>query len=108
MTSLRLLLVLLIGITLIVIGCATFDRGEAVDLQKHFTDAGYDGTTVVYDVVQDRYTIVNPQRADVALLPASTFKIFNSMVALETRVIRDENEVIKWDGVVRDNDAWNR
>jgi beta-lactamase class D len=108
MTSLRLLLALLAGILLIVIGCATFDRPDSVDLQRHFTDAGYEGSTVVYDVVQDHYTIVNSRGADKALPPASTFKIFNSMVALETHVIRDENEVIKWDGVVRDNDAWNR
>ena len=35
------------------------------------------------------------------LLPASTFKIFNSLVALETAVAPDENLVIKWDGIVR-------
>ena len=57
MTSLRLLLALLAGILLIVIGCATFDRPDSVDLQRHFTDAGYEGSTVVYDVVQDHYTI---------------------------------------------------
>jgi len=107
MTPLRLFLALVLLGSLIMIGCATFERSEVTDLRKHFTDSGYDGTTVVYDVVQDRYTIVNPERADKALLPASTFKVFNSMTALETAVIRDENEVIRWDGVVRSQDAWN-
>lgn len=34
-------------------------------------------------------------------LPASTFKIINSLIAIEEKAIRDENEVLKWDGVKR-------
>ncbi|MGN6567789.1 MAG: penicillin-binding transpeptidase domain-containing protein [Flavipsychrobacter sp.] len=41
-------------------------------------------------------------------LPASTFKIFNSLVALETDVAPDDEMVIKWDSVVRWNPEWNR
>jgi beta-lactamase class D len=108
MTPLRFFLGSLVVVSLIAIGCAGFERSESTDLTRHFADSGYEGTTVVYDVTQDRFTIVNPQRADKALLPASTFKIFNAMVALDAPVIRDENEVIKWDGKVRQNDAWNR
>jgi beta-lactamase class D len=35
------------------------------------------------------------------LIPTSTFKILNSLVALDTGAIRDETEVIRWDGVQR-------
>ena len=31
-------------------------------------------------------------------LPASTFKIINTLIALETGVIADENEIVKWPG----------
>jgi beta-lactamase class D len=31
-------------------------------------------------------------------LPASTFKIINLLIALETHTIKDENEIIKWVG----------
>lgn len=30
------------------------------------------------------------------------------MIALETEVIKDENEIIKWDSIDRGNDNWNR
>ena len=30
--------------------------------------------------------------------PASTFKVINLLIALETGVIKDENEIVKWVG----------
>jgi beta-lactamase class D len=42
------------------------------------------------------------------LVPASTFKIPNSMIGLETGVIVDAEFVIPWDGVKRSIEAWNR
>ncbi len=41
-------------------------------------------------------------------LPASTFKIFNSLVALETGIAPDDNLLIKWDGVTRFKPEWNK
>ena len=43
----------------------------------------------------------NKARVSQRFLPASTFKIFNSLVALETAVAPDDQLVIKWDGVAR-------
>ena len=44
-----------------------------------------------------------------AKLPASTFKIPNSLIALETGVVGDpDKDVFKWDGVKRSIEAWNR
>lgn len=40
--------------------------------------------------------------------PASTFKILNSLIALETAVIPDENFTLKWDSIVRQFPHWNR
>jgi len=36
------------------------------------------------------------------ILPASTFKIPNTLIALEEGVIKSDSEVIKWDGVLRE------
>jgi beta-lactamase class D len=40
-------------------------------------------------------------------LPASTFKIPHALVALQTQVVTTRS-VVRWDGVKRDYDAWNR
>jgi beta-lactamase class D len=75
----------------------------------HFTDAGTVGTFVGYKV--DDYLVIasDKNRSGEAKLPASTFKIPNSVIALETGVVSDpDKDVFKWDGVVRSIDAWNR
>jgi beta-lactamase class D len=85
-------------------------RSEIRDgLAKHFIDAGTAGTFVGYKV--DDYLVIasDKDRSGEAKLPASTFKIPNSVIALETGVVGDpDQDVFKWDGVVRSIEAWNR
>lgn len=69
---------------------------------------GFKGTVLVYDLNQSSYLAGHAERIDRQLIPASTFKVFNSLVALETGVITDHHTVIKWDGVVRGRTELNR
>lgn len=55
----------------------------------------------------DQIFIYNLDRASKRFCPASTFKIMNSLIALETNVALDENLTIPWDGVVR-RPEWNK
>jgi beta-lactamase class D len=78
-------------------------------LAKHFIDDGTVGTFVGYKV--DDYLIIasDKNRSGEARLPASTFKIANSLIALETGVVADpDKDVFKWDGVTRPIEAWNK
>lgn len=50
----------------------------------------------------------NKDRCLERMSPASTFKIFNSLIALETAVAPDEQFVIKWDSIQRSNPDWNK
>jgi beta-lactamase class D len=78
-------------------------------LAKRFTDEGTVGTFVGYKV--DDYLVIasDKERSGEAKLPASTFKIPNSLIALETGVVEDpDKDVFKWDGVVRSIEAWNK
>lgn len=79
------------------------------DLAKLFTDAGTEGTFVGYKV--EDYLLISSDhaRSGEPKLPASTFKIPNSLIALETGVVGDpDKDVFKWDGVKHDNEAWNK
>jgi beta-lactamase class D len=79
------------------------------DLARHFIEAGTAGTFVGYKI--DEYLIIasDKDRSGEAKLPASTFKIANSLIALETGVVEDpDKDVFKWDGVTRSIEAWNR
>ena len=79
------------------------------DLAKRFADAGTAGTFVGYKT--DEYLVIasDKDRSGEAKLPASTYKIPNSLIALETGVVSDpDKDIFKWDGVVRDIEAWNK
>ena len=79
------------------------------DLAKAFKDIGTDGTFVMLEMKKNRIIVVNGERHTKGFLPASTFKIPNALIALETGVVKDaDNPVFKWDGVKRDIEAWNK
>lgn len=77
-------------------------------LARHFTDDGTAGTFVAL-TGDGRIIVTGEHRARDAILPASTFKIPNSIIALETGVVADpDKDVFKWDGVKRAFPDWNR
>jgi len=79
------------------------------DLAACFAEVHADaGAFVLYDRNADRYIRVDSARCATRFLPASTFKIFNSLVALETGVASDENFTLAWDSVDRGNPEWNQ
>lgn len=78
------------------------------DLESIFKAEKINGCFVIYDLKADKNLEYNSERLDSTFLPASTFKIINSMIALETGAISDENEKIKWDGKKRFVKEWNQ
>lgn len=78
-------------------------------LKKFYDDNRVQGTFGLYNNASGQFTIYNlPRFKDSAYLPASTFKIVNSLIGLESGKIRDEKMVIKWDGVKRNVSDWNQ
>lgn len=78
------------------------------DLKNYFDEYGHEGCFVLYDLKNNQYLKFNPERCEKRFIPASTFKIFNSLAALESGAVKDENEIIKWDGEKRFIDEWNQ
>ncbi len=56
-----------------------------------------EGTFVFYDLNNNRYIRHNSTRAAQRFSPCSTFKIPNSLIALETGAVADADSVIEWD-----------
>ena len=79
-----------------------------IDIGRRFRERGVVGTFVLRDVQDDSVLVHNPSRAEEAFSPASTFKIPNSLISLEVGAVEDENETLKWDGVKRPIEAWNK
>ncbi|WP_026104074.1 class D beta-lactamase [Anabaena sp. PCC 7108] len=78
------------------------------DLGRHFQKFGVAGSIIIYDSQNNLTYEHNPQRNTTPITPASTFKIFNAMTALETGVIKDDVAVLTWDGIHRDFETWNQ
>jgi beta-lactamase class D len=83
---------------------------EVIDegLSQLFRQSSVDGAFVLFDARRSLTTVVNPAFASRGFLPASTFKIPNTLIGLETGVISDERFSLRWDGVRRARSEWNR
>jgi len=81
---------------------------ERTDFKKYFDEYGHKGCFVLYDLKNDSYLKYNSSRCAERFIPASTFKIFNSLIGLETGAVKDEFEIFKWDSINRSYDSWNQ
>lgn len=73
-----------------------------------FDSFGFRGSMIVLDEKGQVYLTLHPEDTTGAYIPASTYKIPNSIIGLETGVIRDTNMVIPWDREVRKRPEWNK
>jgi beta-lactamase class D len=86
-------------------------RAVATDsdaLATAFAAEGARGTMVIRRLSDGREWVHDAARADSGFLPASTFKIVNAAIALETGLVAGPDEHFPWDGVRRTFDGWNR
>ena len=82
---------------------------EKEDWAEFFQKRGIDSACFeVYDNTHDQAFYYNKYRTSKQFSPASTFKIVNSLIALETNLAPDIDYIIKWDGVERWNKNWNQ
>jgi beta-lactamase class D len=98
------------GVVALAIGAGASARETVAreDLAAVFQQMGIVGTFAALDVAADRLVLVNAERASIRFVPASTFKIPNTLIALETGVVKDAGEVFRYDGKPRAVKAWER
>lgn len=81
---------------------------EAENLAAIFREAGVDGTFVACDAASGHLTAYSPERAQRRYVPASTFKVANSLIALETGAVKDADEVIPFGGKPQPFKTWEK
>lgn len=67
---------------------------------------GNDGSFVLYDMQKDCYSIYNKEKSEKRISPASTFKIYSGLFALEEGLITPTASTQKWDGSRQPFSQW--
>lgn len=80
---------------------------EDKEIEKLFTQQGVNGTMVIASLHTGQIFIYNDSRANQRFSTASTFKILNTLIALEEKVISGKDELLKWDGHIYEFPDWN-
>lgn len=110
LTSYKLLIVLLLA--QVYAACTLSDRAEeaeaslplesVVDLADFFPGIDpNDATFVAYHPLSGQIIRHNAARAEQRFIPAPTYKIPNSLIALETGVAKGAEHVIPWNSAVK-------
>lgn len=92
----------------------TANAAEKIQWQENkaigalFDQANVNGTFVLYDVTENKLTGHNHKRAETRFIPASTFKIPNSLIALSTGAVKSVDEVFPYDGKPRWMKSWEK
>lgn len=81
---------------------------EAPELEKCFTDKGVQGTFALLDPATDTVVVWNEARAKQRFTPASTFKIANSLIGLDTGAVKSVDEVLPYGGKPQRFKHWER
>jgi len=78
------------------------------EFKKYYDQFKVNGSFILYDQNNDKYIVYNQSQTKEQFTPSSIYKICNSLIGLETGIIKDENFIIKWDSVTRQNSNWNK
>lgn len=93
----------------VLFACSPNNIKQDKSLGKYFDENKVQGCFGIMDNATGKFTIYNLERfRDSSYLPASTFKIVNSLIGLQTGKITSDSMVIKWDGITRWNADWNK
>lgn len=93
---------------LFISSCTVNKAKNDESLKKYFDENKVDGCFTLLNNSDGEITVYNMRYDTMRFSPASTFKIVNSLIGLETGRILDEKMIIKWDGVKRPVEAWNK
>ncbi len=83
-------------------------HAEDAAIGQLFRNAGIDGTIVIESVNTGQRFVHNDPRSKQAYAAASTFKILNTLIALEEEAISGADAIFHWDGTRYEIADWNQ
>ncbi|MFC4262558.1 class D beta-lactamase [Ferruginibacter yonginensis] len=108
MTFNKIATVVIVSVVAVLASCTANKATIDNDIKKYFDDKNVEGCFTMLDNATGKITVYNMALDTTRFTPASTFKIVNSLIGLETGRITNEKMVIKWDGVQRSRAEWNK
>ena len=78
------------------------------EFKIYFDEYQVEGCFMLYDFQTNKTITYNENRCSYGFLPASTFKMVNTLIGLETGIITGVDFVIPWDSIARQIPSWNR
>ncbi|MBL4669253.1 MAG: class D beta-lactamase [Flavobacteriales bacterium] len=78
------------------------------EMQGIIDSANLNGAILIYDLQEDTYYANNYDWCNEGKLPASTFKIINTIIGLECNVIESDSTIFKWDGKKQWSKNWEQ
>lgn len=96
MTRLQKLVLLLLLSSSVLAHASEWREDARIDAL--FAKEGVRGTFVVHDVAADVYTVHDRKRAAIRFIPASTFKIPNSLIGLDTGTVENVDAILPYGG----------
>jgi beta-lactamase class D len=98
----------LIGLLVLGTSCRLKQAKITDDLKPYFDAYKVEGCFTMLNNSTGEITIHNMGMDTTRVLPASTFKIVNSLIGLQTGRILNDTMTIRWDGVKRPIESWNK
>lgn len=81
---------------------------EIRELKYLFDVRNVSGTFVMYDVSSDKMSVYNLERAKQQFVPASTFKIVNSIIGLAVGAVKSVDEILPYGNMAQPIKEWER
>lgn len=85
----------------------SFLFAKDIEIENIFKNKQVYGTIVIESLNTKKISIYNDKRAEKLYSPASTFKIPNTLIALNEGIVTKDS-VIVWDKKIREYESWNK
>ena len=96
-------------IVFLISGCVSATEWkQSSEIEALFVDAEIQGTFVLYNVTENTVTGFNRKRAETRYIPASTFKVPNTLIGLAEKSVKDVDEILPYGGKEQPFSSWEK